>query len=177
MDLPHIDSYSLWLMLDDYSDAHCREMINELAEKYQSVAFQPHITLAGMPEWVEERIKNEVDRISDSISSFELPLKTVRCKNSPYQKLTIEVAESDKLNQIHQMIDAVFEGEYSKREYPHISFLYSTISCKNLQQERRKMDNYKPRKVVGNRIALVHCKGTPEKWRVLYRCKLNESKV
>lgn len=115
-----------------------------------------------------------IDEIIEEVTPFELITQKVLCKPTPYQKITFGIRESPVLNYLHQKTDALFEGDYSKKDYPHISFLYSKIPCKNIDPE--ELDEIKrgtPKQVAFNRIALVHCKGTPEEWRMLYMCALH----
>lgn len=147
-------------------------IINSLAEKFISEPFQPHLTLAGVPDWDEERMVEEVKNIAGSTSQLELPLEKVRCKHSPYQKITVEVERAEALSSLHQRTNNHFEGSYSKTDYPHISLLYSHLECEGLQQIISEINEYIPQKVLLNRIALVRCKGTPDDWRTLYIGKM-----
>lgn len=113
-------------------------------------------------------------KIAEETPPLLLDTKQVYCKKPPYQKITLEVERSAELHAIHTKIDNLFGGEYSKKEYPHISFFYSLKPCDELQREVSKIGRIVPQKVLGQKIALVHCKGTPEVWRMLYEWKLNE---
>ena len=111
--------------------------------------------------------------ISGEVETFELSPRTVQCKSFPYQKITMGIKKSSALNHLHQTIDSRFKGNYSRRDYPHVSFLYSTMPCKKIDEEDLKeVERRCLPKISVNRIALVHCKGTPEEWRTLYMCAL-----
>lgn len=161
------------MIFDEKSAKVFSRIINRLAEKYRSETFQPHLTLAGVPDWPEQRMIQAVEQIRCSTYPFELLTSKVRCKSFPYQKITLEVEKTEALESFHQEIDKIFEGDYSKKAYPHISLLYSPLSCKNLQNEWKEIEQGCPNDVLGNKIALVHCKGTPKDWRTLYIGKLN----
>lgn len=149
------------------------QIIRQLAEKYHSISFQPHITLAGVPDWPEYEMIQAIQKIAVGTSPFELVAKKVHCKSSPYQKITLEVEKSGDLNALHKKTDTLFSGDFSKKEYPHISLLYSSLRCKDLQQQMADIEIDLPHKICLNRIALVHCKGTAEDWRTLYMCGLD----
>lgn len=161
---------------DAESEKKCVRIIQYLADKYQSVPFQPHITAAGVPDWSEEKVKQAVERIAGSTSQFKIRAKKVHCKSPPYQKLTLEVEKTAELHELHQRTDRGFKGDYSKKEYPHLSFLYSTIPCAELRYELKKVGNESLREINVKELALVRCKGTPEEWRTLYVWKLKENK-
>lgn len=143
-------------------------IIKNLAETYHSESFQPHLTLAGVPDWAEEQMVQGIKRLAAAVSPLELSLEKIHCKRSPYQKITVEVEKSEALNALHQKIDKIFGGNYSKTKYPHISLLYSRLKCKDLQQVASEIRHRLPPKSVLDRIALIRCKGTPEDWRTLY---------
>lgn len=164
-------------MLDAESEKECGRLVNYLAGKYQESSFLPHITLGGVPDWPDKNIKSALERIVGATAPFELHTKSVQCKSSPYQKVTLAIESSSELHRLHQKTDTVLKGDYSKKEYPHISFLYSSLSCEKLQDEVYEIEKIKPQKVAIKEIALFHCKGTPDKWRMLYTCRLPERSV
>lgn len=152
-------------------------IIKNLAETYHSESFQPHLTLAGVPDWTEEQMVHGIKRLAATVSPLELSLEKIHCKRSPYQKITIEVERSGALNTLHQKIDKLFGGNYSKTKYPHISLLYSRLECNDLQQVASEIKYRLPPKSILDRIALIRCKGTPEEWRTLYIGKMEECKL
>lgn len=112
-------------------------------------------------------------RIADEVCPFELTTQTIKCKSAPYQKITLGIEKSLTLHHVHQRVNNVFEGDHSKKNYPHISFLYSTLPCKKFREDVKEISKIRPKHIFADRIALVHCKGTPEEWRTLYMCALN----
>lgn len=126
-----------------------------------------------MPDWPAEKVIEAMERVADESAPFELTTQTIHCKSSPYQKITLGIEKSPVLLHIHQRVNHAFEGKYSKKNYPHISFLYSTLPCKKLRKDLKEIAKISPEYVFADRIALVHCKGTPEEWRTLYMCALN----
>jgi 2'-5' RNA ligase len=172
-DLPYIDNYSLWLLLDDKSTAQCQSVIQRLARFYQSVLFTPHITLAGTPDWSVENINKVISGFISGISSFKLNTTSVRCSSNPYQKLTHSIQSTPELQEFHKKIDETFNGDFAKKEYPHISYLYSRLDCSKISHEIGKIEEVAPRQVFINRLVLVQCKGTPEDWRMLTTWKLD----
>jgi hypothetical protein len=160
------------LILDDKSIIQCQSIIKRLAQTYQSVVFTPHITLSGTPDWAEEEIKTTIDEIVLDITPLELQTGSVRCSSNPYQKLTQGIRTTDQLGSLHQKVDTIFDGDYAKKTYPHISYLYSRLDCSNVSKSIESIEKEAPQNVLANQLALVRCKGTPEQWRMLNRWKL-----
>ncbi|MDX1641452.1 MAG: 2'-5' RNA ligase family protein [Balneolaceae bacterium] len=153
---------------DEKPESKYRRIIQGLAEKYQSEAFRPHITLAGVPDWTEERIIKSIEKIAEDSPPLQLSTGNIYCKQSPYQKITLGVLKSQKLDALHQRIDGAFRGNFSKKLYPHLSLLYSRMSCSDLHQEIQGLEKKVDGQILFNRIAFIQCKGTPEDWRTLY---------
>ncbi len=162
----------MWLIPDSESGSRCSSIIKGLADRYQSVSFPPHITLAGVPDWPEDRLEKEMATIAKSTEQFRLPTKIVRCGTSPYQKITLEIEKTPGLNALHQQVDEAFKGRFSKREYPHLSFLYSRLPCDELEQELNEIERLKPSRIWAEQVALVDCNGTPEDWRMVSTCPM-----
>lgn len=172
MSLPVIDGTYVWLIPDLESEKLCSAIIEELADTYQAPPFQPHITLAGVPDWPEERLNDTLITFTKSTSQFKLPAKHVRCGTFPYRKLTLEIEKTEELEALYQKVDELFEGQYSKRGYPHISFLYSSKPCDKLQDEVNRIERLRPSHIRADRVAMVQCKGTLEDWRMVSVCSM-----
>lgn len=160
-------------MFDEESTSRCRAIIQRLATTYQSVSFTPHITLSETPDWTDKKIRLAIDEIAKESPPLELETMSVRCASNPYQKLTHGIQGSDQLNTLHQKTDTCFEGDYAKKTYPHISYLYSRLDCSEVTHEIDSIQKDAPQEIVANRLALVDCKGTPGDWRVLFSWELN----
>lgn len=161
------------MIFDEESTARCQSIIQRLARTYQSVSFTPHITLAGTPEWTEKKIKTAIDDIAKESSPLELKTSSVRCSSNPYQKLTHGIRGSEQLSTLHQKTNTVFDGEFARKVYPHISYLYSRLDCSVVSNEIELIKKDAPEKIAANQLVLVQCKGTPEDWRMLFKWDLN----
>lgn len=117
-----------------------------------------------------------MEKLASETSPFEVFAKDVQCKENSYQKITLEIEKTADLTSLHQKLDNVLSGEYAKKEYPHISFLYSTLPCKKVTDAVLQAERKQPRRIIVEKMALVHCKGTPKDWRTLYIWNLKSAK-
>jgi hypothetical protein len=150
----------------------CQSIIHRLARTYQSVEFRPHITLSGTPGWTKKNIRSAIDEILLGVASLELKTGSIRCSSNPYQKLTQSIQTTNQLGALHQKMDTIFDGDYAKKTYPHISYLYSMLNCSKVSQSIKSIEKEAPKRVLANELALVRCKGTPEQWRMLFAWEL-----
>lgn len=114
----------------------------------------------------------KIEEIVPDITSLELQTDSVRCSSNAYQKLTHSIQTTDRLASLHQKMNTIFDGDYAKKTYPHISYLYSRLDCSNVSKSIESIEKEAPQNVLANQLALVRCKGTPEQWRMLNRWKL-----
>lgn len=150
-------------------------VIEKLADQFHSVGFEPHITLASVPDWPKQKMTEKAGQIARMARPFSLKTSKVHCKSNPYQKLTLEIKKSDELERFHKLIDTVLEGDYSKKAYPHLSLLYSKLNCDKIHNHLTDIDLTYPAVISCNRLALLRCKGTPQNWEMLYSWELSES--
>lgn len=145
-----------------------------MAETYQSVSFTPHITLSGTPNWERNRIEKAIEEIADETQPLKLKTTSLRCSSNPYQKMTHGIQKTPRLSSLHQKTDAAFKGDYTKKAYPHISYLYSRLECSAISHEIKQAEKEAPQEILANRLALIRCKGTPEAWKTLTIWELND---
>jgi len=155
------------LIFDQESHKRISTIIDRLAEKFHSVSFLPHITLSSTPDWDLDKINSEIENIVNKFSVLNLQGTTLQCSSHPYQKLTFGIKLSEELLSFHKTMDVCFGGDYSKKRYPHISFLYSRVDCEIVEKEIANIKLDLPKKVIAEKMALVHCCGTPENWKLL----------
>lgn len=157
------------MIFDEKSTRKCQSIIQKLAKTFQSVSFTPHITLSGTPDWAEDHIQSVTEKAIEGCLPLQLSTKSVHCSSNPYQKLTHAIQKTDPLRALHQKMDTCFDGDFAKKAYPHISYLYSKLSCERITSEIESFQKDTPKKVIANQLALVRCKGTPDMWRTV--CK------
>jgi hypothetical protein len=166
--LPKIDGYSFWLTFDASSEQRLQQEINRFAVEFGSVLFQPHITLASVDgTFDDDKLIDTANELNETLTPFTLHTGEIRCSSSPYQKLTIEIPHCDSLDLAHNLADQLLGGEVSKREYPHISLIYSLDPCSSVERFLEKESQPLPEEVKCMGVSLVQCKGVPQQWVTL----------
>jgi 2'-5' RNA ligase len=174
MNLPPVEGTILWVLPDSGSGKHFSSLIGSLANRYNSFPFIPHITIAGVPDWESNEIKKAVNNISGNVEAFRLPVKKIQCGEHPYQKLTIAVEPNSGFKNILREIDHQFNGNFGKREFPHLSLLYSRLNCSGLQKEIENLPHKLPESIGVQTLALVKLDGTPDQWEIIHSRSLKE---
>lgn len=179
MKLPDVNGYVLWLLPDHKSAEFYRSEIERLSDQYQSFPFLPHITLSRVPDWNLPRLKTAVAQITEVAQQFFVQLTRVNCGDVPYQKITAEVQKTEQLRNLYDVTDNVLGGNFSKREYPHLSLHYSTGSCREFSAEIENLQGKLRSPIKIAQIALISLEGTPNQWKVVYSkyMKTNSSRI
>ena len=172
MSLPPLNTYSIWLTFDPESEKDLGRTINELSKRFRAEPFQPHSTLASASELDKNELITAVRKLSDQIRVFNLMIGKIRCGEDPFQKVTVDLEYTEELLEVHRTADELLGGEYSKREYPHISLLYETMSCGELHGRLKLAEMDVPAQVKGTGLSLVHCKGSPNSWETVFSVNL-----
>ncbi|MCC5904688.1 MAG: hypothetical protein JJU13_00650 [Balneolaceae bacterium] len=174
MSLPKVGGTVLWLLPGRDCDELFTDIIQKLARRYDAPIFMPHITIGRVPDWEPEKIIHAIDVISENTSRFSMPVKTVHCKNHPYQKISVETEPVPGFETLLGQINHQFCGEYGKREYPHLSLLYSKLPCSRLQDKVVRLRSKMPDQIHLYQLAYISVSGTPEQWHVIHSCSLKE---
>lgn len=172
-DLPEIGGSVLWLEPDPSRASHFRKWIMRLSEKYNSPLFDPHITLSRIHDLSPETVKLNLEKIAAQQSAFILNTFSAECREKPYQKIVVPVHENHSLHGLYTTIDEVFGENFSKREDPHLSLLYSNHPCSELREIMRQI-YFEPNELHIQYITLVNLDGTPETWKKPFRISLND---
>ncbi|GEM_PF-2378493 len=174
MSLPKVGGTVLWLLPGRDGDELFTDIIQKLAVLFDGPIFMPHITIGRIPDWEPGKIIHAVDVISENICRFSMPVKTVHCKNHPYQKISVETEPVPGFEAMLEQINHQFGGEYGKREYPHLSLLYSTLPCSRLQDKVVRIRSKIPAQIHLHELAYISVSGTPDQWHVIHSRSLKK---
>ncbi len=117
--------HSLWLVPAPPLADELTSTIRELAGRYDSVAFTPHITLLGSLATDAAR-KPDLRR---SLAGLPVPLQArftaVTCGSEYFRRLYLAVALSDDIAAAHQLALQKLYGSHERPFQPHLSLLYA----------------------------------------------------
>ncbi|QDZ18512.1 RNA ligase/cyclic nucleotide phosphodiesterase [Chloropicon primus] len=133
--------YSLWITPQGRTGEGLGQIIGELAGKYETESFEPHVTLLSVFELQQEDLKSVEDSLSElarGTSPFEITLGSVVSGASFFQCVfllcPVDGAPNADLVQLHQSVRKVLEGNEAVKVslanpnyMPHLSLLYSGV--------------------------------------------------
>jgi hypothetical protein len=127
--------HSLWLVPDRRGPefAKLRRLIEDLAERFGTPIFDPHVTLVGGVEGTFESISVAAERLLLSLPSCELALREVVSRSSYFQRLVAPVELTPELTWARLRALAAFAVE-EPDYWPHLSLAYGDLDEGGSQQ-------------------------------------------
>ncbi len=173
----HIDGplrYSLWLVPDLKSAEPLQLTIDNIAAKYKSLPFYPHMTVYSP--------------LTESVLALTPKLEDFACSNKPlqlrgkafshreifYQSLFIELDVSYELQQFHKNAVNIFGHDSSTVFFPHVSLAYLDPRSFNADNEITHLDDSLLLDTRYDRLVLMATNGKQKDWAKILEIKLND---
>ncbi len=159
--------YSLWIIPDSKTKESIRKIINKLSKKYNSIIFEPHMTLIGVINCNEKTIIKGVKKLVKTINPFTLTLGDVSFSTTYFQSVFVLVKSTAKLMEVNLSAKKIFKKD-NDMFIPHISLLYGNYEMKVREQiaEQIKLPKLSFR---AKEIAIVPITQNPSKWKALIK--------
>lgn len=166
--------YSLWLCPEPGSSTPLETVIDQLAAKYSSLPFFPHMTVCS-------RLTGDIVELTSKIAGFaeyNEPLYLCGTKFSYrsmfYQSLFIELTLDSCLQEFrHNALD-VFEYTPTFEFFPHISLAYIDPQSFDAQAEISQLTKRLLLKTRYDRLTLMETSQEQKDWKKIREFKLND---
>jgi len=163
--------YSIWLIPSEPQFSYLKSTIDIIAKEVNAPTFLPHITLLGQLDQRINHLQNELTKISQVFTAFDLELDRISTLDQYFRSIFFNVISSQNLIQLWH--HAIVRLQVEKDLYePHLSLLYSHL---NNTEKERLLKSYKvdlPLSITIDEIVLMKTKGSPEQWQVVDRYPL-----
>lgn len=121
--------YSIWLIPPEPVYSKVQQVINSLAEKYQSPIIEPHITVLGKIEKDFPEIKENIVKLTRSLQPLHLKLGPISFSTTYYQSVFVRIESSAELLALNLRAKQIFERK-NDVYMPHASLLYGDHNMK-----------------------------------------------
>lgn len=164
--------YSLWLVPTGEAFRGLQKTIRALSHKYNTPGFSPHVTLAsgigGSPAEVVSRGKE----LTQHVKSLQVAFPGVEGRDEYYRCLFLRAKESRCLLEAHRRAVQVFGLPAHAGFMPHLSLVYGNLSRAQKAGIIAEAVSQAPRLVKMHQLWLVHIRGGPPGWRVIWKRNL-----
>jgi 2'-5' RNA ligase len=169
------DYHSIWLMPISEQEGAFAAIVRDLAKRFNSPAFQPHLTLVeDMPRSCEE-LKPLVQQVADGMASFEASIESVEESQLYYRSFYARFPVTPQLRMLKERAVGLFKVGSVESFMPHISLAYgvaeSPEKAKAIAALQRELQGMSVR---FDRVCIVSSsRQTPiEEWQIRYQASL-----
>ena len=164
--------FVLWLLPQSDQGQAFEDLINDLAVRFRSPAFLPHVTLLPLATHDRSIAENIVSTLAATMSSFSVQIAGIETEPDYFRFLTLRLANDPALVELHRQACRLAALPVTTFK-PHISLMYH---CENaaLQSSAREYCMMQPAlartladNIVLNRLALVDISAEVSQWQVL----------
>lgn len=126
--------YSLWLMPQGNKYQLVSNVINDLAIKYNSPVFEPHVTLIGEVSGDEHEIVEKTEEFASHTAAFTIQLENIDIQDYFFRALFIKAKASRELLNLHKNAKQIFSMQNIPEYMPHVSLLYGNVSLEEKEK-------------------------------------------
>lgn len=121
-------SYSLWVIPPKDSDLYrkLKNLIEDLAKRFSSPIFEPHVTLIPEVKGLESDVKNKALQLAGLIKPYKITLDLVDYTDNLFQSLVIRVKATKEVIDANKKARDIFLGHEGTLYVPHLSIMYIT---------------------------------------------------
>ncbi|OGI22325.1 MAG: hypothetical protein A2808_01010 [Candidatus Moranbacteria bacterium RIFCSPHIGHO2_01_FULL_55_24] len=159
--------YSLWLVPDTDSQAYLAlsERIKDIALKYQTPLFEPHVTLLGGIQDLEKNVREKTQTLSKTLKPLEIQTCGIDSYETYFQALFLKVKKTPEIMQIYEESRQHF-GLPEKEHFPHLSIAYGEFALNDIQSLQAALESIES-VFFAKTIELWRTEGETKQWTKL----------
>lgn len=119
--------YSLWIVPPPEIYSVCKNIINELSDKFSTPIFEPHITLAGDLVLPKNTVLHKTRKIIKEFKPFIVTSSGVDFGTEYFRSVFIKIDQQPSLTNLFQYTQFTLGIEKKIEFKPHISLVYGNF--------------------------------------------------
>jgi len=156
--------YSLWIMPPGGLYEKLSDLIVQIAGRYHSPVFKPHVTLLGSVPGGRESIVSATSRLASSLKPYDIYLTNAGCLDEYFRCLFIEVERSDEVLRANMAAKRTFANNDDRGYFPHLSLMYGNLSIDVKKEIISDIGEKFDLTFRADSIHLYDTSGAPEEW-------------
>lgn len=164
--------FAIWYLFDKDDTTYLFRIIKELAKKYHSTIFVPHITAYGLIDIDLKTLDEKIISVIKEIKSFTIEKKRISVSKNFWKTLFIEIESNKHFIKINNNLTEQF-FQYTKYEFvPHVSLIYKNMKS---YQSQFLVENLKIKKnfrIVG--MGIQQFSKNIEEWKIVREYQFEE---
>ncbi len=166
MDEPRARGVSLWLMPEGETYERLLGLIAQLARRFSTPAFPPHVTL--LPQ-VGDRPDADLlaasRRLAAALRPLAARLSVVEGRDEPFRCLFARAVLDEPLGVAHAVAARAFGREPDSDFFPHLSLVYGTLPAATKRQVAAEVEPLAAASFRARRLHVWRTDGPVGEWR------------
>ncbi len=163
--------FSLWLVPEKRDSDLLSGLIDTLSRQYNSIPFQPHLTVVSGRYSDLNGIKEQTIKVAEEFSTIRVTIKNISFSEHFFKTLYIEFEKSELLNNLFQIAKAIIKESYTKAFYPHASLLYKDMNI-NRKKELAHRVNLEMNNINFDKLEIVSPQNKEKEWHDISTWKM-----
>ncbi len=157
--------HAIWLTFSKDDRDYLKNIIDELAEKYQAPKFEPHITVYGLVDSEISLIDSIAKEATLNCNSFLVEKSEILQSEELWKTVYVELKMNNQLELIYKNLKKHFEKIVKYEFNSHISLIYKILPI----EEKRKIINDLDIKneFIVNKLVIQKFFSDVEKWKIV----------
>lgn len=159
--------YSLWLMPEPNISKKIYEIIEDLAIKYGSTPFEPHVTLLGQISALKEDALKTTESLAASSTAMNIEFGKIGNSNAFFKSIFVRIKYTEMLQRFYKNATSEFKMKPNKF-MPHMSLVYFNVSKQVRLDAVRHVDSTVFRDLNGfyvDRLYVYSTEGAVSTWK------------
>lgn len=161
--------YSIWMMPSGQVYDGCSGLISKLSGEHQSPKFEPHVTLIGELEGIQEDVLRKTSDLAKLIKPFKIELEGLDSFDDYFRCLFIKAKETPELIDANSKAREKFSKGINLTYAPHLSLIYGNLSKdmkdKIIEDLKKEKEGKEPAYTFDvDKLHLFSTSGEPDKW-------------
>jgi hypothetical protein len=122
--------YSVWLMPNAASERKFSAIVHDLADRFSTPRFKPHLTLLGGRPFDQADLKRRIAPLIPATAPISRPILDVVIGDAFFRSFYALFAADGALLDLKRRTDRAVIGSESPDFMPHVSLLYGPVEAK-----------------------------------------------
>ena len=160
-------NYSLWLRPEQTQLDEFTEIVSNLAHRFRTKPFPPHITLLSSIHAELDTVKQACTKIVDGNQQFDIPLPSIDYTEAYYRNFYILAEMTPALLNVYEHAKQALSYKTNEEYMPHVSLLYGDLAVETKQSLKEQLEGYYPKIFKCQRLDLYNSTGSVSDWHLI----------
>lgn len=163
---------SLWLAPDGPESQAIAALIGELAARFGTPTFPPHVTLLGGIQETPEAVLPRARDLARLLRDFSVRFNGLEHSAEYLRALVVRVVPDLPILDARRRAQMAFPGEPVGPFVPHLSLVYGSLPVETRRHLVGEVGPSAPDSIVLRSLDVMSTEGTADEWRLLERLPL-----